>query len=183
MSGPSTSRAAAAVQSSSSSDGSSRSAIIVPGLARKFWTITSWTCPCCSCRLADREQRLDPLAPRLADPDQDPARERDALLAGEAHRLEPHGGQLVRRAEVRAAALGEPVGGGLEHDPLRRRHLAQRARAPRASSRRGSRAAAGPSRRARAGTCARGTRSSSRSRAQRARRARRGSGAPACRRA
>ena len=45
ISGPSTSRAAAAVHSSSSSDGSGASAIIVPGFARKFWTITSWMWP------------------------------------------------------------------------------------------------------------------------------------------
>ena len=45
---------------------------------------------------------------------------------GEPDRLQPHGRALVGRAEVRPAALGEPVGRRLEHDPLRRRHLAQR---------------------------------------------------------
>ena len=74
----------------------------------------------------DRLQRLDPLLARLADADQDPGRERDAQLAREAQRLEPRGRLLVGRAEMRAAARGEPVGGGLEHDPLGGRHLAER---------------------------------------------------------
>ncbi len=43
-----------------------------------------------------REQRVDPLLARLADPDQDPARERDPELAGEPDRLEPTGRNLVR---------------------------------------------------------------------------------------
>ena len=38
-------------------------------------------------RRADREQRVEPLLARLADPDQDPARERDRELSGEADRL------------------------------------------------------------------------------------------------
>ena len=67
-----------------------------------------------------REQRVDPLLPRLADPDQDPARERDRELAREAHRLEPARRHLVGGGPVRAAPGGEPPGGRLEHDPHRR---------------------------------------------------------------
>ena len=43
--GPSTIRAVATVASRSSSDGSAASRIAVSGLARKFWTITSWRWP------------------------------------------------------------------------------------------------------------------------------------------
>ena len=38
---------------------------------------------------AQRGQRLEPLGARLADPDQDPARERDPQLTGELDRLQP----------------------------------------------------------------------------------------------
>ena len=76
--------------------------------------------------LADREQRLESLRSRLADPDQDPSRERDLELAREGDRLEPARRQLVRRAVVRHPLRREPVGRGLEHDPHRRAHLAQR---------------------------------------------------------
>ena len=43
----------------------------------------------------ERLQRLDPLGARLADPDQDPARERDPQLAGERDRLQPARRHLV----------------------------------------------------------------------------------------
>jgi hypothetical protein len=46
--------------------------------------------------LTEREQRVDPLLARLADADQDPAREGDREFAGESDRLEPAGGKLVR---------------------------------------------------------------------------------------
>ena len=72
-----------------------------------------------------REQRLEPLLPRLADADQDAARERDRELAGQPDRLEPHGGHLVGRGPVRPALQRQPVGDRLEHDPHRRRHRAQ----------------------------------------------------------
>jgi hypothetical protein len=75
-------------------------------------------------QLPDRLQRFEPLEPRLADPDQDPGRERDRELAGELDRLQPPSRHLVRRAEVRHSALGQPVGRGLEHDPHRDRDLA-----------------------------------------------------------
>ena len=73
-----------------------------------------------------REQRLDPLLARLADPDEDPARERDRELAGEPDRLEPPRGNLVRRGPVRAALRAEPLGSRLEHDPHRGRDGPQR---------------------------------------------------------
>ena len=57
----------------------------------------------------------------LADPDQDPARERDPQLAGGADRRQPHVRVLGRRALV-----GDEVGvDRLEHQPLRGGHLAQ----------------------------------------------------------
>src|SRR5262249_36633670 len=73
-------------------------------------------------QLPEREQRLDSLLARLADPDQDPARERDRELAGEANGLEPPGGDLVGRGPVWAVPLAETVGDRLEHDPHRRAH-------------------------------------------------------------
>ncbi len=67
----------------------------------------------------EREQRVEPLRTRLADPDQDAARERDRELPGEPHGLEPPGRFLVRGGPVRAAAAGEPPRRRLEHDPHR----------------------------------------------------------------
>ena len=57
----------------------------------------------------ERPQRLDPLGARLADPDQDPARERDPQLAGELDRLQPARRQLVGRGPVRAALRGQAL--------------------------------------------------------------------------
>ncbi len=45
--------------------------------------------------LADCEERLDPLLARLADTDEDPARERDAQLAGQPQRLQTDGRPFV----------------------------------------------------------------------------------------
>ena len=59
-------------------------------------------------KLSDRDQRIDPLRPGLADSDQKARGEWDTLLPGELNRLETAGGKLVRRAEMRTAALGEP---------------------------------------------------------------------------
>ncbi len=78
-------------------------------------------------RVCDREQRVEPLLPRLADPDQDPRRERDARGAGRVERGEPRGRELVGRAEVRAAAPREPLRRRLEHRPHRERERAERA--------------------------------------------------------
>ena len=68
-------------------------------------------------RGGDRLQCVEPLLACLADPDQDPRRERDALGAGGVQRGEPCGRELVRRAEVRAAATRQPLRRRLEHRP------------------------------------------------------------------
>jgi hypothetical protein len=68
--------------------------------------------------LADRDERLEPLLARLADPDQDPGRERDPQLSGEADRPEARSRQLVRRPEVRPAARRQPLRRRLQHQPL-----------------------------------------------------------------
>ena len=68
---PSTRRAAAIVQRSSSSGGSGASAMRVPGFARKFWTITSCTCPwrSASSRIvrsaSSRSARVSPMPMRM----------------------------------------------------------------------------------------------------------------------
>ena len=126
ISAPRTSRAAAAVQSSSSSDGSGAPAIFVPGFARKFCTITSWMCPWRSWRsriassASIRSSRVSPMPMRIPVV--------KGMRSSPASRIVSSrtAGPLVGRAEVRAAALREAVGGRLEHDPLRRRDLAQR---------------------------------------------------------
>ena len=68
-----------------------------------------------------REEGVESLLARLADADQDAAREGDRELPGKTDRLEPHGRHLVRRSPMRPAALGEPIGDGLEHDAHRGR--------------------------------------------------------------
>ena len=73
----------------------------------------------------DRLQGLQPLLARLADPDQDPGRERHGQLAGQPDRLQPRLGELVRRAVVRPALLHEPQRGGFQHQSHRRRHRPQ----------------------------------------------------------
>ncbi len=73
-----------------------------------------------------REERVDPLLARLADPDENPARERDRELPGEPDRLQPASRDLVGRGPVRAAPLSEPARGRLEHDPHRGRNGPQR---------------------------------------------------------
>ena len=65
-----------------------RSAIRVPGLARKFWTITSWTCPCparaaIARSASSRSARVSPIPIRI------PVVNGTASLAGEPERLEP----------------------------------------------------------------------------------------------
>ena len=119
--GPSSTRAAAAVHSSSSSDGSWCEAIRVPGLARKFWTITSCTCPyrSPSSRIASsdsiRSRRVSPMPIRIPVV--------NGTAASPASRnVSSRRRALVRRAEVRPAARRQPSRRGLEHHPLRRAH-------------------------------------------------------------
>src|SRR5690348_772830 len=68
---------------------------------------------------AEGEKRLEALAPALADADEQPRREWNRELAGGLDGGEAHGGALVRRAPVWAAACGQPLGGALEHDAHR----------------------------------------------------------------
>ena len=71
IAGPRIRRAAAMVQSRSSRSGSAASASLVPGLARKFWTMTSWIWPCwrCRSRIANsasiRSARVSPMPIRM----------------------------------------------------------------------------------------------------------------------
>ena len=61
-------------------------------------------------QVAQRQQRLDALAPGLADADQDAGGERHRRLAGGADGLEPQRRVLVGRAEMRPAAAAQPLG-------------------------------------------------------------------------
>ncbi len=64
-------RATAIVHRWSSSDGSGCDAMRVPGFARKFWTMTSWMCPCSSPsafsarRASIRSSRVSPIPMRI----------------------------------------------------------------------------------------------------------------------
>ena len=110
------SRATAIVQSSSSSGGSGASAIRVPALARKFWTITSWTCgpaAAIASSASIRSSRVSPIPIRIPVVNGTRASPASRSVSRRA------AGQLVGRAEVRPAARREPVGGRLEHHPHR----------------------------------------------------------------
>ena len=69
----------------------------------------------------ERLQRGHPIVLGLADPHQDPRRERDLQLAGCGYRLEPLVGVLARRTLVHDQVRV----GRLEHQPLRGRDLLQ----------------------------------------------------------
>ena len=75
--------------------------------------------------IANGEQRLDALQPRLADADQNARRERDLRPARGFQRGEADRRHLVGRAMVRAALLRQAVGRRLQHDALADRHGAQ----------------------------------------------------------
>ena len=72
-------------------------------------------------QLRERLERLDAIGGRLADADENPARERDPELAGGPNRRQPSRRVLGRRALVGSQARP----GGLQHQPLRRGHLAE----------------------------------------------------------
>ena len=74
-------------------------------------------------QLRDRLERGHLLLLALADPDQDPARERDLQLAGGSDRLDPQRRVLGRRAGV--DGLHQPLGNRFEHQALRSGDLAQ----------------------------------------------------------
>ena len=82
--------------------------------------------PVLEMQVAQRDQRLDALAPGLADPDQDAAGVRDAQPPGPCDRVDADGGILVGRAEVGATARRQAIRRRLEHDPLRGADLAER---------------------------------------------------------
>src|SRR2546430_1031961 len=130
---PTTSRAAAHVHSSSSSDGSGAAAIRVPGLARKFWTITSWTWPkrSWSSRIASRAssrsrlvspipiripvvngRRAPPPAPAHVRPPSAPRRPREGAVAADvAAELRQRDEDLGRIGnEPAVAELPQPPG-------------------------------------------------------------------------
>ena len=96
------------------------SAMRVPGLARKFWMMTSWMWPCRSWRsrmassASMRSARVSPMPIRM------PRGEGDAGAPGRLDGGEAHGRQLVGRAEMRSAALRQALRGRLQHDALRR---------------------------------------------------------------
>ena len=119
--GPRTSRVTAIVAARSSSSASGVSRIFVSGLARKFCTMTSWMPLYSRDTLRSAKIASARSARRLADADEDAGGERDVAAAGVLQDTQPDAGVLVRRAEVRAALLGEqPLGRRLEHHPHRR---------------------------------------------------------------
>ncbi len=76
-------------------------------------------------RVADGDERVEPLGARLADPHEDPGGERDRGAAGGLERGQPAFGCLVGRSRVRAAGFREPGRERLDHHSLRRRHRAE----------------------------------------------------------
>ena len=95
------SRVIAIVQRWSSSEGSGGLGHLRAGLGAEVLDDHLLQVTVALVQLAQREQRLDALAPRLADADQDAARVRDREPPGAVDRVEAHLGQLVGRAEVR----------------------------------------------------------------------------------
>ena len=71
---------------------------------------------------AQREQRFDALAPRLADADEQAGGHRNAEFTGSAQGREPLRRRLVGGAEVRTAPLAQPVRRALEHQTHRSAH-------------------------------------------------------------
>ena len=71
------------------------------------------------------EQRLDPLAPGLSDPDQDAGGERHRQRSRPLQSRKPDLGVLVRRPVVRPPLLAQPARRRLEHDARRHRDFAQ----------------------------------------------------------
>ena len=75
--------------------------------------------------VAQRQERLDTLPPRLSDADEDARGERHRQLAGEPDRLDAGRRVLIGGAVVHPALLQQAWREALQHDPLRDRHLAQ----------------------------------------------------------
>ena len=76
-------------------------------------------------QLAQREERLEPLAPALPDTDQKPRGAGNRQFTGDPERLQAKRRNLVRGAEVRATARCQPLARALEHETHRHRHRAQ----------------------------------------------------------
>ena len=75
-----------------------------------------------SVALANREQCVDALGARVADPDEDPRREGHARDAGSFEGRKAPCRRLVRGAVMRSTGLAQPFGERLDHHPLRRAH-------------------------------------------------------------
>ncbi len=73
-------------------------------------------------QIADGEQRLEALGPRLADANENAGRERHAQFARQLQRLKTDFGPLVGRAVVNSARFAEAGAERLEHDALTGRH-------------------------------------------------------------
>ena len=71
------------------------------------------------------QQRFDPLAPGLADADQDTGGKRHRGLPGQLQGLQAAGRHLVRRTVVRHALFAQARRGRLKHDAHGGAHLAQ----------------------------------------------------------
>src|SRR5262250_669879 len=76
--------------------------------------------------IPNRDERLDPLGCRLADPDQDAGREGDRELAGQRNGAKAPGGYLVRCAVVGQPGTEQALRERLEHDAHAYVDLAQR---------------------------------------------------------
>ncbi len=122
ISGGSTRRAAAMAQCRSSGGQGAALNMAVPALGRKFWTMTSCTCPWRACEAAMARSAASWSARVVADADEDAGGEGDGQLAGGLQGGQPAGGLLVGRPPVGVEALGQR----LEHHPLAGRHRAQR---------------------------------------------------------
>ena len=69
-------------------------------------------------QIADGEERLEALGPRLADADENAGREWHAQLAREPQRLKARLGPLIGRAIMNSARLAQARAERFQHDPL-----------------------------------------------------------------
>src|ERR1035438_4628364 len=128
MLGPNSRRATAIVQSCSSRAGSGAPAILVPGLALKFWMMSScrWPYVSWTARSASSDSmrsrrvspmpisrpvlaRLDALAARFANADQQTGGHRNAQITGGLEGREALRRHLIGGTEVRTTAFAQAV--------------------------------------------------------------------------
>ncbi len=76
-------------------------------------------------QIADGDERLEPLGPRLPDADQNAGGERNTQFARQPQRLEARLGRLVGRAVMNAARFAKPCAQRFQHDSLAGRDCAQ----------------------------------------------------------